>query len=328
MLNGIHFEPNSTCATLQVVGEGWGDDLLSSSLDIFDTSCRFYARTDDPTLFDRITQKCRTYDAIFSHTRADSSLTFLNQACGLPAEVNPDLARLIAVALTYCGETEGLFDISSGGLERLWNYHRAQRPSDREVRTALSHVGYQRIRVQGPVVCTGDPQTVIVLGGIAKGYIADGLCSLMREAGVTSGAIDLGGNLAVVGARPDGRPWRMTVVDPCEPRQALAVIECEDESAVTSGAYERYFVEDGKTYHHIIDPRTGYPAQTDVAGVTVVSASSTEADALSTSMFLMGTQRGMALASSHSGVDALVVGRDGSVRMTPGMRDRMVYLAR
>ncbi len=340
MLQGLVFEPQMESEVMKDADDyGTGvaachPDLRYTVFKAFDTECSFFADVEDDSLFQAIKERCVEYDNIFSHTNPRSSLTFLNSAFGMPAEVNHELAVLIGASLEYCAKTGGLLDITAGTLERLWNYHRASKPSQEQIDEALKHVGYQMVHVHGDVVCVDDPDARIVLGSTAKGYIADGLCDLMREHGVTSGLVDLGGNLACVGAMPGGNPWRFNVIDPLEQgkpkgeRKPAAVIECNDESAVTSGVYERKFASNGKAYHHIIDPRAGYPATSDILGVTVVAESSFQSDALSTSLLLLGSRAGMDLAREYSDVGVLMVLSSGEVVANQEMRNRIVYASR
>lgn len=332
VLQGVRFDGKGRAAAGIVTNAGPmpvgpDDSLHAFVMPAFDTTCRFYARTDDASLFDTMRARCEEYDRLLSHTRPDSSLSFLNAACGMPARVNPRLAGLIARALDYCSATDGLLDITAGSLEALWNYHRAQKPTDAEVESALRHVGYRHVQVNGDVVTVGDPAVKIVLGAVAKGFIADGLCDLMRDAGVESGVVDLGGNLAVVGSMPNGAPWRFEVADPACGDRPKAIIECRDESAVTSGTYERNFTEDGHLYHHIVDPRTGYPAESDIVGVTVVANSSLDADAYATALLIMGSVRALAFVADLPGVEAFIIRSDGEVLLSGGMTPRVTYLS-
>ena len=162
------------------------------------------------------------------------------------------------------------------------------------------------------------------LGGIAKGYIADRVKEHLLGLGVEHAVIDLGGNVILIGGKPDGSPFTIGVKDPLgENGELLETVESIDESLVSSGIYERWFEHEGRRYHHILDPFTGAPSESDLAGVTVISASSADGDALSTACLLLGSEAGMELAESMDGVEALFVTRDGQVHMTSGMEKRI-----
>ena len=162
------------------------------------------------------------------------------------------------------------------------------------------------------------------LGGIAKGYIADRLCGFFRDKGVSSALIDLGGNLAVVGKAPSGEPWRLGLQHPLKPRgEYFAVVSASDESVVTSGPYERYFESGGVRYHHIFDTKTGYPADSDLGSVSVVSKSSADADAYCTALFVMGLDKSLEFLRSHREINAVLVSKDGrSVFVSAGLRNK------
>ncbi|WP_350454223.1 FAD:protein FMN transferase [Slackia heliotrinireducens] len=289
----------------------------------FDTRCRIYAATDDVSLFDEITSLCARYDRLFSHTRSDSELVRLNRACGMPVAVHPELAGLIAQSLDYCAESDGLFDVTAGSLERLWNFHTATLPTSEQVNEALRHVGFGMVHVNGNVACIDDPLASVVLGGVAKGYIADRIADLMRKRGVTSGVIDLGGNIVLVGSRPDGKPWRIEIVDPFDTTRAIALLDTRDESVVTSGTYERFFEIDDERYHHIIDPRTGRPAKTDLVSATVVTPKSVDGDGYTTGLIIMGSARAFDFVEHKPNLEAIFVLTDGSLRVTSGLQARV-----
>jgi thiamine biosynthesis lipoprotein len=164
----------------------------------------------------------------------------------------------------------------------------------------------------------------IDLGAIAKGYAADEAVAVLRANGVESAFVNLGGNVYVIGAKPDNSPWRIGIRDPFaqEANSFVGVISATDTSVVTSGTYERYFVKDGVTYHHILDPKTGYPAESDLASVTIISPESIVADAVSTSTFLIGKEAGKALIESLPNVEAVLVDKDRNVWVSSGIRNQ------
>ena len=161
------------------------------------------------------------------------------------------------------------------------------------------------------------------LGGVAKGYIADKVKEHLISLGIEHAVIDLGGNVVLIGTKPDGSKFNIGVKDPFDKDgELLAVIPAADETLVTSGIYERYFEKDGKRYHHIIDPFTGAPSESDLAAVTVISGNSARADALSTACLLLGKDASMELIEKIDGTEALFVTRSGEVYKTSGMQDR------
>ena len=175
-----------------------------------------------------------------------------------------------------------------------------------------------------------DAQTVFLpdagmgvdVGGIAKGYAADEAARILGDAGVESALLDFGGNILVMGTKPDGSPWRIGVQRPdAERSRYIGIVRTADKTVVTSGPYERFFVQDGVRYHHILDPATGFPARNGIQQVTIVAERSMDADALSTSTYVMGLERGFDLIESLDGVEAIFVTEDRDVYVTSGVPD-------
>ncbi len=161
------------------------------------------------------------------------------------------------------------------------------------------------------------------MGGIAKGYAAEEAARVLREEGVENAILDFGGDIVTIGGRPDGTPWRIGIQHPSGQRgRFIGILESRDESVVSSGAYERYFTEDGVRYHHIFDPATGYPAETDLTSVTVVGVGAMQTDALSTAIFVMGLDAGLALLESLPEYDGILATEDMRVVVTSGIADR------
>ncbi|MPM78812.1 FAD:protein FMN transferase [bioreactor metagenome] len=163
------------------------------------------------------------------------------------------------------------------------------------------------------------------LGGIAKGFAGDRSLAVLADYGVTSALVSLGGNITALGQKPDGSPWRVAVKDPKDPESYLCVLSLRDRTVATSGAYERYFEQDGVVYHHIIDPSTGYPARSGLLSVTVVSPSGAVADAMSTALFVLGEEKGLALWRASEDFEAVLVREDGTVLITQGLFDQQEF---
>ena len=162
----------------------------------------------------------------------------------------------------------------------------------------------------------------IDLGGIAKGYTSSKVMDIFKENGISSAVISLGGNVQALNGKPDGSDWRVAVENPADTENYLGVLSIKDKAVITSGGYERYFEQDGKTYHHIIDPSTGYPANNGLTSVTIVSDDGTLADGLSTSLFIMGPEKAQEYWKKHSDeFDTILVKDDGSILVSEGIAD-------
>jgi thiamine biosynthesis lipoprotein len=280
---------------------------------LFDTVIDITAYCDQ-ALLDEAHQRLVYFEDIFSRTREGSDIYRLNEAGGVPVEVHPETADIITIALPYCELTGGLFDITIGAVTCLWDFKEGVVPDQRELEQALPHIDYRTIAVDGTRVTLADPLAKLDLGAVAKGYIADDIAALLRAGGCESANINLGGNVYVLGSKPDGSPWNVGIQDPFEARGSLrGYVSVSDSSVVTSGPYERSFERAGAVYHHILDPRTGYPVQTDLASTSIISENSAEGDALTTTTFLLGSKQALALIETRPHLQGIFIDAENSV---------------
>lgn len=273
-------------------------------------------------LLDEAMALCQNYDAMFSRTKEGSDIYRINHSGGEWTTVSDETVSLIQSALEYCKLTDGMIDITIAPVKDLWDFsgtENVKMPATADIAAALAHVDYTYIEIEGNKVRLSDPQAGIDLGFIAKGYIADHIRSFLLENGVKSALINLGGNIAVIGEKPDGSEFQIGIQKPF----ATAGTYCTTVSAsqsvtgtssvVTSGTYERSFEYNGKLYHHILDCETGKPAQTDLSGVTIITDSSLHADALSTTCLLLGLDKGIAYIEELDDVEAVFITTDGEI---------------
>lgn len=265
--------------------------------------------------------------------RAGSPLALVNQAAGAPkgVVVPKSLFALLQRGVALGELTGGAFDITWAALWGTWDF-RAEHPVVPDASTIASRVAlvdYRRVELDESTSSARLPQKgmVIGLGGIAKGRALDESVRRLRALGVTSGLLSAGGQVYALGTKGD-RKWRVGIRDPRgEPTDFFALIEAEDVSVSTSGDYERFFTVDSKRYHHILDPRTGWPAK-GLQSATVVCRDATQADALSTAVMVLGKTAGIALAERLDGVEALVVTSTGEVVSTAGLKGRVTLVHR
>lgn len=296
--------------------EGAGADPLTATEFLFDTVITLTVCGSQEAL-DAALERCRFFENTFSRTVEGSDVWRINEAAGQPVEVTSETADLITRALAYGEVSGGLFDITIGSVSELWDFKTGVRPSDDAIAEAITHIDYRGVTVEGTTVSLMDPRAKIDLGGIAKGYIADDLKRLLAERGVKSACLNLGGNVAVLGAKPDGSPWNVGIQDPNGAAQdVIAAVPCIDGSVVTSGLYERQFIEDGVLYYHILDPRTGRPVVTDVVSSSLLTDSSTEGDAYATLLFLMGRDEALALVNQDDRFEGLIVDDRGAIEVS------------
>jgi thiamine biosynthesis lipoprotein len=270
----------------------------------------------------------REVDATMSEWKPTSPLSAVNEAAGRRAVAVPDdLRALIGRGVEIGRRTDGAFDVTWAALWGLWDFtaDRPRVPDDEEIRRRVALVDFRRVVIDDVAGTVGLPEEgmLIGLGGIAKGHALDEAARALRRRGIDTFLLSAAGQMMVGGTRGD-RPWRVGVRDPRGgPRDYFAFLELTDTSVSTSGDYERFFVQDGVRHHHVLDPRTGRPSR-GVRSATVVSPEATLADALSTSLMILGVERGLAVAEAWEGVEALLVDDAGEVHVTSGLVGRLL----
>lgn len=292
-----------------------------------DTVCQFtFYRTSDSQHASGGEDVLAHIDSLFNRHSQDSELYRVNREAS--SRVSPDFQFLVERSLDFARLTGGAFNPALGALVDLWGIgSEAPRiPDPGEIEKTLDNCRWEGIIIdEGSVV--KPLETRLDLGGIAKGFAADQIREHFKHNSVESAIINLGGNVLVMGEKPDGSAWKIGVQNPHSNRgDYVGILHLRDTSMVTSGNYERYFEERGIRYHHLFDGRTGYPANNGLSSVTVITRSSLEADALSTSLFVMGLDKGFALASHLDGTEALFITEDGNIYLTSGLEE-IFYLS-
>ena len=233
-------------------------------------------------------------------------------------------AELMAQALELCRRTGGALDISVYPIVQAWGFTTGsyQVPDEETIQSLLPLVDYTQIQYDAATGVVTLPEGMeIDLGSVAKGYAGQLAAQMLREHGVQSALLNLGGNVQTVGAKPDGSPWQIGIKDP-QGEDAMMVLSVEDQAVVTSGGYERYFEQDGQTYWHIMDPSTGHPADSGLISVTIVGDEGVVCDGLSTALFVMGLEKAADLWAQSGDFEAVFVTASGEVYITEGLRDR------
>lgn len=298
-------------------------ELGSVTFRAFDTLCVVSADVDAAALRE-IEALCARYELLLSRFNPESRLFALNAVAGKWIDVGEELANVLHAALGYCERTGGLFDITMGGVCRLWDFKRGVVPDGAAIAEALAHVDWRNVQIEGTQARIADSQATIDLGGMAKGYIADKVIDLLKRRGATSGVINLGGNVACLGGKPDGSAWSVGLRAPVPSGGSLqaasfASVPVRGKSVVTSGVYERAFVRNGRVLHHILDPRTGKPAETDVLSATVVADKSLDADGYTTALIVMGADEALAFAEQTPGIEAILLTTNAHLLKTTGI---------
>lgn len=279
---------------------------------------RLYEGGDENTL-DQAEARVRELEGLWSVTDGTSEISTLNHDGS--AELSPETAELLGAALDMCRRTDGALDISTYPVLRAWGFTTGEYsvPGGEAIAALLPLVDYGRVALEAGAAAL-PPGMEIDLGSVAKGHTGDVLAAYLKENGVTSALLDLGGSIQAVGAKPGGSPWRVAIRDPAGEGN-VGVVSVTDMAVVTSGGYERYFEQDGVRYWHILDPRTGKPARSGLASVTVVGESGLLCDGLSTALFVMGLDGALDHWRQHRDFEAVFVAEDGSVTITAGLED-------
>lgn len=261
-----------------------------------------------------------------STTIDSSDISKINQAAGKEyVQVHPEIIKMLETAVKYSNLSNGVFDITVGPLVNLWGIgtDNERVPADDEIKSKLPLVGYKNISIddENNSVKLLTEGMAIDLGGIAKGFAADEVLKIYRKYNIKGGIISLGGSsIYTVGQKPDGAPWNVGIKHPRkdDDKDYVGVISLSEQALSTSGDYERYFIKDGKRYHHILDPATGYPADNGVISVTIVVDSNIPdcnmiADILTKTVFVLGVDKGLKFIDSLQGVSCIAITSDYNI---------------
>ncbi len=254
-----------------------------------------------------------------------SEISRINRSAGMKCErLSSDTYEVLSRAVEF-SRSQGLFDVTIGPLITLWSNSKdtCKPPEDSRIRQVLPLVDYTGLLLDPCNKTAGLQKTgqSIDLGGIGKGFAGDKILEVLKKYDISSAYTNIGGNVVALGTKPDGSPWRVGIQHPRQESSLIGLVSVVDKAVVTSGDYQRYFIgSDGKRYHHILNPSTGYPAESGLLSVTIVADSSTAADALSTLLFVAGKEKGLELLRQFSGTEAIFVDIDLQVHVTSGLK--------
>ena len=325
-----------------------GKELISISSIKLNTAVQITIYdSQDKSLLDDCLALCDKYELIFSRTDEESELYKLNHRISdsavsnqttetqpTPYQINgttntwhisEDLAALLSEGLSITKESDGAFDIAIAPLTSLWDFtaEDPKVPDDADIQNALPQCSSDGVTIDGQDITLPSDDIQFDVGAIAKGYIADRLKDFLVKKGVNSAIINLGGNVLCIGSKPDGTPFKVGIQKPFADRnETEAIMDITGKSVVSSGIYERCFKQDGKLYHHILNPKTGYPYDNGLISVTIISDQSVDGDALSTTCFALGLDEGLKFAEKK-GVQAVFITEDYELHYTDGFQDEI-----
>lgn len=288
-------------------------------------SVRIYDK-QDPKYIKEAFKEIKDIENKMSINILDSELSEVNKNAGkAPVKVSDKTFYVVEKGIDYSKLSKGNFDITIGPLVQLWDIggDNPRVPMEDEINSAISKIDYNNIEMNKITneIFLKKEGMVIDLGAIAKGYTADSIKDILLSNGVEKAIINMGGNVVVVGKNDKEEPWKIGIQDPTSPRGAyIGIIDAEDKSIVTSGIYERFLEANGVKYHHILNPFTGYPWESEIAGVTIVSEYSVDGDALSTTTFSLGVEKGLEFIERLDNVEAIFVTTDKNVYITSGLK--------
>lgn len=287
--------------------------------------------SNDEKILDEAFERIEEIENKMSRTIDSSEVYLINKNAGeKPIKVSDDVYFVIKTAKQYAEISNGAYDPTIGPLVNLWDIQgegeveKDSIPSEKKILTEKNKVDFTKLELlEDNEVFLSEKDMILDLGGIAKGYAVDEVMRILKEYGVKSAIIDLGGDIYALGSKAGEQPWKIGIQNPFEPRGSyVGIVEVKDKSIVTSGDYERYFELDNIRYHHIIDRETGYPTNNELSAVSVISESSMEGDAVSTAIFVLGKDEGLKLISKIEGVDVLLITKDNQVYMTDNIKDK------
>ncbi len=286
-----------------------------------------YDKTDEKIFSEAFSKVLEIEKKMTINNAETSEILKLNQAAGKESvKLSPETFLVLERGLYYSGLTEGAFDITIGPLIKLWNIGTdyAAVPDADKLNQAMNLVDYKKLHLDKKNLSAMLEQEgmKVDLGAIAKGFAADEVSKVLSKNGVKHAIINLGGNILTLGGNTNGNPWKIGVQNPFDTRgEFVGIMNLSSETIVSSGTYEKFFEENGKFYHHMLDTRTGYPADNGLNSVSIVTPKSIDGDGLSTSTFLLGLDKGMELIEKLDGVEAVFITNDKKVYVSSGLKN-------
>ena len=276
---------------------------------------------------DRAFSEIEKLDRLLNFFSDSSEVSEINRNAGLKAVVvSPETFAVLEKAVYASGKTNGAFDVTIGSVTAMWDFHKRTKPEDKKIKERLPLVNYKNIILnkKSSSVYLKKKGMLIDLGGIAKGYAADKAVEALKREGIKSGLVSISGDIKAFGLKPDLKPWKIGIRNPRSENkedEIMATIEMTDMAISTSGDYERYFIIEGKRYHHILNPKTGYPVD-ECRSVSIIAKDGSVTDPFSTGIFILGAEKGIKLLEEME-IDGIIVDKNGKIHTTPNLRGKL-----
>ncbi len=290
-----------------------------------------YTDGDGDLMLIEIEQEIRRLERLFSVTIEGSEVAKINTSpSGVPVAISQETLSVLDYGIEMTKATNQAFHVGISPLVSLWGFTGAEEktvPPQDEIEAVLPLISVNDILIdlETLTVTLEKEGMALDFGGIAKGYVADVVTAYLQSKDVENALFSLGGNISAIGQKPSGEPFKIAVANPLDMADYIGVLEISDCFVVSSGGYQRYFEEDGVVYHHILDVQTGYPTDSDLLGVTIISKSGIEADVLSTALFALGVEKSLELIADFEGVEVIFVTKYGEVLATQGIAQSFTF---
>lgn len=275
------------------------------------------------TALDEAEDRIKNLESLLSVTDENSEIYAVNHSSGTPVRLSSDTERILSFALDMAQKTNGALEPTIYPVLTAWGFttESYQIPTREKINQLLQSVDFHRVQIKNHSLALPDGMQ-LDLGAVAKGYTGDEIANLLKNSGVTSAIINLGGNVQTIGTRPDGSMWRVGLKAP-DADGHIGILEVSDCAVITSGGYQKYFIgEDGKQYHHIIDPATGRPAESGLVFVTIIGKEGKLCDALSTALFVMGTEDAILYWKQYGDFEMILLTDKDEIYITEGLENR------
>lgn len=278
-------------------------------------------------ILDKAFERVVEIEDLVSINKEGTELQNLNENAGIKGvKLSDTTYDIIEKGIKYSKMSDGGYDLSIGPLVKLWSIGlpEANVPTKEKIQETIQYIDYSKVKLnpQTKEVFLSEENMIVDLGSIAKGYAADEIVEILKKEGVTQAIVDLGGNIYAMGLKEGNKNWKIGIQNPFDDRgSVVGSVSVTDKSVVTSGIYERFLEKDEVKYHHILNPKTGYPYETDIVGVSIIADESIDADALSTLVFTKGIEEGIKFVEQLDGIDAVFINKDNEVYITEGIKD-------
>lgn len=309
------------------------DKVYRKSRILMDTLITISAVSDSgnkaETAIDKAFAEIEKIDNLVNFFSDKSEISGINKNAGKKAvKVSPETLEVIEKAIYASEKTNGAFDVTIGPEIALWDFHKKIKPEDMAIKQRLQLVDYKALTLykNPPSAYLKKKGMLIDPGGVAKGYAADRAVEVMKKNGIKSGLVAIAGDIKAFGLRPDSKPWKIGIRNPRQKNkddEIMATVDLSDMAISTSGDYERYFIVEGRRYHHILNPKTGYPAD-GCRSVSVIAREGAVTDPFSTGIFILGAEKGLKLLE-EMGIDGIIVDKDGKIHTTSGLRGKVEF---